>query len=127
MTIPENPVNPANPAKAMNPANPTNPMKTAVSTATLSSVNQSSPCPEQGCQMVCFQAKNPSLGQFWRALEKCLYTYVLWPFGIFYGYSGYFMTIWYILFSFGTFFRFWYHAPNLATLLLICIIFLWLN
>jgi hypothetical protein len=32
---------------------------------------------------------------------KCWY--ILWPFGIFYGYLGYFMTIWYILCSFGTF------------------------
>jgi hypothetical protein len=24
---------------------------------------------EQGCQMVCFQTKNPNLGKFWRALE----------------------------------------------------------
>jgi hypothetical protein len=32
---------------------------------------------------------------------KCWY--ILWPFGIFYGYLGYFMTIWYIFCSFGTF------------------------
>jgi hypothetical protein len=37
--------------------------------------------------MVCFQTKNPKK-----------------PFGIFYGDWGYFMTIWYILYSFGTFF-----------------------
>jgi hypothetical protein len=24
---------------------------------------------DQGCQLVCFQTKNPSLGKFWRALE----------------------------------------------------------
>jgi hypothetical protein len=24
---------------------------------------------KQGCQMVCFQTKNPNLGKFWRALE----------------------------------------------------------
>jgi hypothetical protein len=23
----------------------------------------------QGCQMVCFQTKNPNLGKFWKALE----------------------------------------------------------
>jgi hypothetical protein len=23
----------------------------------------------QGCQMVCFQTKNPNLGKFWRALD----------------------------------------------------------
>jgi hypothetical protein len=32
--------------------------------------------------------------------------YILWPFGLFYGNLGYFMIIWYILCSFGTFFRF---------------------
>jgi hypothetical protein len=37
---------------------------------------------------------------------KCVY--ILWPFGIFYRNLGYFMTIWYILCSFGKFFRFWY-------------------
>jgi hypothetical protein len=31
---------------------------------------------------------------------------------IFYGYLGYFMTIWNILCSFGTFFRFWYRVPR---------------
>jgi hypothetical protein len=25
--------------------------------------------PDQGCQMVCFQTKNPNLGKFWRALD----------------------------------------------------------
>jgi hypothetical protein len=24
---------------------------------------------EQGCQMVCFQTKNPNVGKIWRALE----------------------------------------------------------
>jgi hypothetical protein len=43
-------------------------------------------------------------------MGKCLY--ILWPFGICYGYLGYFMTIWYILCSFGTFFRFWYRVPR---------------
>jgi hypothetical protein len=34
--------------------------------------------------MVCFQTKNPSLGNFWGPLNsKCWY--ILWPFGIFYG------------------------------------------
>jgi hypothetical protein len=31
---------------------------------------------------------------------------------IFWSYLEYFMTIWYILCSFGTFFRFWYHVPR---------------
>jgi hypothetical protein len=36
----------------------------------------------QGCQMVCFQTKNPNLGKFWKALEwKSLF--FLWPFGIY--------------------------------------------
>jgi hypothetical protein len=45
----------------------------------------------QGCQMVCFRAKNPNFGKFWRALEwKVLVFFMtLWnilpPFGIFYG------------------------------------------
>jgi hypothetical protein len=37
----------------------------------------------QGCQMVCFQTKNPNLGKFWSVL--------LWKILI------YFMTIWSIL------------------------------
>jgi hypothetical protein len=43
----------------------------------------------QGCQMVCFQTKNPNLGKFWGAVEcKML---------------AYFMVIWNILRSFGIF------------------------
>jgi hypothetical protein len=34
-------------------------------------------------------------------IGKCFY--ILWSFGICYGYLRYFMTIWYILCSFGTF------------------------
>jgi hypothetical protein len=56
----------------------------------------------QGCQMACFQTKNPNLGKFWRVLQwkmlvyfmaNCLFTdiwYTLWPLGIFYGYLVYF-------------------------------------
>jgi hypothetical protein len=29
--------------------------------------------------------------------------FILWPFEIFYRYLGYFMTVWYIMCSFGTF------------------------
>jgi hypothetical protein len=32
---------------------------------------------EQGCQMVCFQTKNPNLGNFWRALEWKMLIYFL--------------------------------------------------
>jgi hypothetical protein len=52
--------------------------------------------------MVCFQTKNPNLGKFWRALDWKL-LYISCPFGIFYGDLGYFITSWYILYSFGTF------------------------
>jgi hypothetical protein len=44
---------------------------------------------EQGCQMVCFQTKNPNLGKFWRALGWKIFMYfmaiwnILWRFGIF--------------------------------------------
>jgi hypothetical protein len=38
-----------------------------------------------------------------------VYIYILLPLGIFYGDLGYFMTIWYILYLFGT-------KKNLATL-----------
>jgi hypothetical protein len=46
--------------------------------------------------------------------------YILWPFGIFYGHLGYFMTIWYTLCSFGTFFPVLVSCTkkNLATLAL---------
>jgi hypothetical protein len=46
----------------------------------------------RGCQMVCFQTKNPNLGTFWRALKWKLPVYftVIWnilqSFGMFYGY-----------------------------------------
>jgi hypothetical protein len=32
---------------------------------------------EQGCQMVYFQAKNPNLGKFWRALDWKMFTYLM--------------------------------------------------
>jgi hypothetical protein len=57
------------------------------------------PVPNQGCQMVCFQTKNPNLGKFWRALEwkVLLYFMIIWnillPFGMMYS-----------LWSFGIFF-----------------------
>jgi hypothetical protein len=49
---------------------------------------------------------------------KCLYS--LWPFGIFCSDLGYFMTIWYNLYSFGTFFTVLVSCTkkNLATQLL---------
>jgi hypothetical protein len=41
---------------------------------------------DQGCQMVCFQTKNPNLGKFWRVLQRTL--------GPFYGLLLYFMDTW---------------------------------
>jgi hypothetical protein len=56
--------------------------------------------------MVYFQTKNPKLGKFWRTLGwkmlvnfKAIWSTYLLAFGIFYDH-------WYILCSFGTFFRF---------------------
>jgi hypothetical protein len=40
----------------------------------------------QGCQMVYFQTKNPSLGIFWRALVRKIF--------VFYDHLQYFMAIW---------------------------------
>jgi hypothetical protein len=31
----------------------------------------------QGCQMVCFQTKNPNLGKFWRALDWKMLIYFM--------------------------------------------------
>jgi hypothetical protein len=55
-----------------------------------------------GCQMVCFQTKNPNLGKFWRALDWKMLIYFmpirnsLQTFGIFYNHLA-------LLCSFGTF------------------------
>jgi hypothetical protein len=65
----------------------------------------------QGCQMVCFQNKNPNLGQFRRALDWKMIVY-FWPLEIFYGDLRCFMTIWYILYSFGTFFGIMYQEKS---------------
>jgi hypothetical protein len=50
--------------------------------------------------MFSFQAKNPNLGKFWRALDWKMLLY----FTISYRHLGYFMTIGYILCSVDTFF-----------------------
>jgi hypothetical protein len=65
----------------------------------------------QGCQMVYFQTENPNLSKFSRALDWKLLIYFC-PFGVFYWHLVNFMTIWYIVCWFGTFFRFWYHVPR---------------
>jgi hypothetical protein len=49
--------------------------------------------------MVCFQTKNTNLGQFWRVLQWKMLVYfmaiwyILWPFGIVYGYLVYFSRL----------------------------------
>jgi hypothetical protein len=67
--------------------------------------------------MVSFQTKNPNLDKFWRVLD-CKMLIYLWPFVMFYRHLGYFMTIWYILCSFGTYFLVLVSCTktNLATL-----------
>jgi hypothetical protein len=56
----------------------------------------------QGCQMVCFQTKNPNLGKFWRVLQWKILVYfmtiwsILRPLKIFYGHLVHFLLIWYI-------------------------------
>jgi hypothetical protein len=56
----------------------------------------------QGCQVVCFQTKNPDLGKFWRALDWKMFINfmatwnILWRFGIFYDHLVHFVFIWYI-------------------------------
>jgi hypothetical protein len=61
----------------------------------------------QGCQMVCFQTKNPDLGKFWRVLDWKMFKYfmaiwnIFWRFEIFYDHSVHFVFIWYIFSGFG--------------------------
>jgi hypothetical protein len=43
---------------------------------------------------------------------EIVYICILWSFGIFYEDLGYFMTIWYILYSINAFFCFWYRVPR---------------
>jgi hypothetical protein len=37
---------------------------------------------KQGCQIVCFQTKNPNLGKFWRALELKMMLYFMFVWNI---------------------------------------------
>jgi hypothetical protein len=63
---------------------------------------------QQGCQMAYLQTKNPSLGKFWRALEREMCVY-FWPFGIvyirtldiLYGSLVLLVVIWYVFSRFG--------------------------
>jgi hypothetical protein len=71
------------------------------------SCRQGVPNPKQGCQMVCFQTKNPNLGKFWRVLEWKILVYfrtiwsILRQLEIFYGRLVYFVVAWYIFPRFG--------------------------
>jgi hypothetical protein len=64
----------------------------------------------QGCQMVYFQAKNPNLGKFWRVVKWKMFglfkTFwsILRLFGIFCSHLVCFVAVWYILWSFNSFF-----------------------
>jgi hypothetical protein len=72
----------------------------------------------QGCQIVYFQTENTNLGKFLKALDWKLLIHFI-AFKSIYGHLGYFMTIRYILCSFGTFLPVLVSCTkkNLATLL----------
>jgi hypothetical protein len=61
--------------------------------------------------MVCFQTKNPNVGEFWRALDWKMFIYfmatwnILWGFGLFYGHLVHFVFIWNIFSGFGTMYQ----------------------
>jgi hypothetical protein len=55
----------------------------------------------QGCQMVCFQNKNPNFGKILEGLR-------MENAGLFYGHLEYFAVIWYILWPFGNVVVIWY-------------------
>jgi hypothetical protein len=65
--------------------------------------------PTQGCQMVYFHTKIPTLGKILGALEWLIWEYcmsiwyILRPFGIFHVHLVYFTSIWYILRPLGIF------------------------
>jgi hypothetical protein len=40
-----------------------------------------------------FSNPKSQFGKFWRVLDRKMFIYILWPFVIFYGDLGYFMTI----------------------------------
>jgi hypothetical protein len=78
--------------------------------AVMDSRIKSTPTRDEGRLMEYFQTKNPILGKFWRVLQWRMLVYfmaiwyILWLFGIFYGYLVYFMAIWYILWLFRIFY-----------------------
>jgi hypothetical protein len=76
--------------------------------------------PTEGCQMVCFQTKNPNLGKFWQVLHWKMLVYfmdtwsILRSLVIFYGHLVWFAVIWYIFSRFGILYKEKYgnHAPT---------------
>jgi hypothetical protein len=63
--------------------------------------------------MIYFQTKNPNLGKFWRIFQmEDVGICVLWPFGKFSVHLVNVVAIWDIVWSFGTFFPFWYVVPR---------------
>jgi hypothetical protein len=64
----------------------------------------------QGCQMVCFQTKNPNLGKFLEGLR-------MENADVFDGHLEYFTVIWYILWPFGNVVVFRYIFPRSGMLL----------
>jgi hypothetical protein len=56
----------------------------------------------QGCQMVCFQTKNPTLVKISRSSDRKIFIYFMaiwnigWTYGIFYDHLVHFLFIWYI-------------------------------
>jgi hypothetical protein len=79
-------------------------------TQMLRSIKEQTPALVQGCQMDCFQTKNPNLGKFWRALawKILLYFMPIWNilryleyFKIFYDHLVHFVFIWYIFSGLG--------------------------
>jgi hypothetical protein len=69
--------------------------------------------------MVRFQTKNLNFGKIFRVSDWRMFKYILRPFELFYEHLGYFMTIWHIVCSFGTFFSVLVSRTkkNLATLI----------
>jgi hypothetical protein len=57
----------------------------------------------QGCQMVCFQTKNPNLGKIWTAFKENV--------GMFYGHLEYIAAIGCILWPFGNLVAIWSIFP----------------
>jgi hypothetical protein len=63
----------------------------------------------QGCQMVCFQTKNPNLGKIWRALEWKTLVYFIIS-------NTYSTAIWHIVLPFGNLVVLWFIFPHFGKL-----------